>query len=180
MTEDEKMQVAVFRFSVISDFIHSPSMSRQEKSRLLQQKCSRKWQIPFSEKTRISKGTIRRWIRVYKKSNADLRSLCPRGRDDQGGCRAMDEETRLLLSQLRMKLPTATVPHLIDEMKRTFPEIRLNNSTVYRFLHKNDLMNPGSKNPADRRKFEAELPNDLWHYAASRIMPGEACSPSIF
>jgi hypothetical protein len=63
MTEDEKMQVAVFRFSVISDFIHSPSMSHQEKSRLLQQKCSRKWQIPFSEKTRISKGTIRRWIR---------------------------------------------------------------------------------------------------------------------
>jgi hypothetical protein len=26
MTEDEKMQVAVFRFSVISDFLHSPSM----------------------------------------------------------------------------------------------------------------------------------------------------------
>jgi hypothetical protein len=41
-------------------------------------------------------------------------------------------------------------------------------------------MHPGQKNPADRRKFEAELPNNLWHYAASRIMPGEACSPSIF
>jgi hypothetical protein len=32
------------------------------------------------------------------------------------------------------------------------------------------LMNPERKNPADRRKFEAELPNDLWHYAASRII----------
>ncbi|MFO8001361.1 MAG: DDE-type integrase/transposase/recombinase [Marinilabilia sp.] len=169
MTEDEKMQVAVFRFSVISDFIHSPSMSRQEKSRLLQEKCSRKWQIPFSEKTRISKSTIRRWIRVYSKSNSDLKSLCPSGRDDQGGCRAMDEETQLLLTQLRMKLPSATVPHLIDEMKRAYPEIKLNNSTVYRFLHKNDLMNPGLKNPADRRKFEAELPNDLWQ---SDVMHG--------
>jgi transposase InsO family protein len=162
MNEDEKMQVAVFRFSVISDFIHSPSMSRQEKSRLLQEKCSRKWQIPFSEKTRISKNSIRRWIRVYKENNLDLKSLCPHGRDDQGGCRAMDEETRVLLSQLRMKLPLATVPHLIAEMKRVYPEIKLNNSTVYRFLHKNDLMHPGQKNPADRRKFEAELPNDLW------------------
>jgi len=162
MNEDEKMQVAVFRFSVISDFIHSPSMSRQEKSRLLQEKCSRKWQTPFSEKTRISKNSIRRWIRVYKENNLDLKSLCPHGRDDQGGCRAMDEETRLLLSQLRMKLPLATVPHLIEEMKRVYPEIKLNNSTVYRFLHKNDLMHPGQKNPADRRKFEAELPNDLW------------------
>jgi len=169
MTEDEKMQVAVFRFSVISDFIHSPSMSRQEKSRLLQEKCSRKWQIPFSEKTRISKSTIRRWIRVYSKSNSDLKSLCPSGRDDQGGCRAMDEETQLLLTQLKMKLPSATVPHLIDEMKQAYPEIKLNNSTVYRFLHKNDLMNPGLKNPADRRKFEAELPNDLWQ---SDVMHG--------
>ncbi len=169
MTEDEKMQVAVFRFSVISDFIHSPSMSRQEKSRLLQQKCSRKWQIPFSEKTRISKGTIRRWIRVYKKSNSDLKSLCPNGRDDQGECRAMDEETKLLLTQLKMKLPLATVPHLIAEMKRVYPEIKLNNSTVYRFLHKNDLMHPAEKNPADRRKFEAELPNDLWQ---SDVMHG--------
>jgi putative transposase len=69
---------------------------------------------------------------------------------------------RLLLTELRMKLPSATVPHLIDEMKRVYPEIKLNNSTVYRFLHKNDLMHPGQKNPADRRKFEAELPNDLW------------------
>ena len=162
MNEDEKMQVAVFRFSVISDFIHSPSMSRQEKSRLLQQKCSRKWQIPFSEKTRISKNSIRRWIRVYKENNLDLKSLCPHGRDDQGGCRAMDEETQVLLTELRMKLPLATVPHLIAQMKRVYPEIKLNNSTVYRFLHKNDLMHPGQKNPADRRKFEAELPNDLW------------------
>lgn len=162
MIEDEKMQVAVFRFSVISDFIHSPSMSRQEKSRLLQEKCSRKWQIPFSEKTRISKNSIRRWIRVYKENNLDLKSLCPHGRDDQGGCRAMDEDTRLLLTELKMKLPLATVPHLIAEMKRVYPEIKLNNSTVYRFLHKNDLMHPAEKNPADRRKFEAELPNDLW------------------
>jgi len=31
MTEDEKMQVAVFRFSVISDFVFGPSMTKSEK-----------------------------------------------------------------------------------------------------------------------------------------------------
>lgn len=103
MTEDEKMQVAVFRFSVISDFIHSPSMSRREKSRMMRDKCSRKWRIPFSEKTRISKGTIRRWIRLYKKSNGDLKSLCPHDRSDQGGCRAMDEETSLSIALIHAK-----------------------------------------------------------------------------
>ncbi len=169
MTEDEKMQVAVFRFSVISDFIHSPSMSRREKSRMMRDKCSRKWRIPFSEKTRISKGTIRRWIRLYKKSNGDLKSLCPHDRSDQGGCRAMDEETCLLLTELRLRMPSATVPHLIEQMKRSYPEVKLNNSTVYRFLHQQDLMHPKEKKPVDRRKFEAELPNDLWQ---SDVMHG--------
>ncbi len=169
MTEDEKIQVAVFRFSVISDFIHAPSMSRQEKSRLLREKCSRKWQIPFSEKTRISRGTLRRWIRLYKQSHGDLKSLYPLDRADYGGCRAMDDETRLLLIESRMKLPSATVPHLIEQMKRFYPEVKLNNSTVYRFLHQQNMMYPGEKNPADRRKFEAELPNDLWQ---SDVMHG--------
>jgi transposase len=167
MTEDEKMQVAVFRFSVISDFIHAPSMSRREKSRLLQDKCCRKWQIPFSEKTRISKATIRRWIRLYKKSNSDLKSLCHHDRADQGGCRAMDKQTCLMLIESRTKMPHATVPHLIELIKRQYPDVKLNNSTVYRFLHQHNMMYPEKKNPVDRRIFEAQLPNDLWHYAMS-------------
>jgi transposase InsO family protein len=169
MTEDEKMQVAVFRFSVISDFIHSPFMSRREKSRLMRDKCSRKWQIPFSEKTRISRGTIGRWIRLYKKSNGNLKSLCPHDRADQGRCRAMDEETCLLLTRLKTDMPSATVPYLIERIKRSYPEVKLNNSTVYRFLHQQELMHPKEKNPTDRRKFEAELPNDLWQ---SDVMHG--------
>lgn len=169
MTEDQKMQVAVFRFSVISDFIHAPFMSRQEKGRLIQDKCSRKWQIPFSEKTRISRSTIERWIRLYKESNGDLKSLCSHDRVDQGRCRAMGEETCLLLTRLKTDMPSATVPYLIERIKRSYPEVRLNTSTVYRFLHQQDLMHPKEKNPTDRRKFEAELPNDLWQ---SDVMHG--------
>jgi putative transposase len=167
MTEEEKMQVAVFRFSVISDFIYSTSISRQEKSRLLRDKCSRKWQIPFSEKTRISRGTIGRWIRLY--GNGGLQSLCPHDRADQGGCRAMDEETCLWLLELRAKMPTATVPYLIEQMKQDCPRREPSKSTVYRFLHQHDMMHPIEKNPADRRRFEAELPNDLWQ---SDVMHG--------
>jgi putative transposase len=169
MTEDEKMQVAVFRFSVISDFIHAPFMSRQEKSRFMQDKCSRKWQIPFSEKTRISRATIRRWLRLYNKSRGDLKSLCPHDRADQGRCRAMDEEACLLLIRLKKDMPSATVPYLIERINRSYPEVKLNTSTVYRFFHQQDLMHPKEKKPTDRRKFEAELPNDLWQ---SDVMHG--------
>ncbi len=172
MTEDEKMQVAVFRFSVISDFVIGSEMSRAEKKRLMHNKCARKWRIPFSEKTRISKGTIQRWCRLYRGSNGDLKSLYPKDRSDQGKCRMMDEETCLSLIGLRLKMPALTVPQLIEQMNRhnrVSPGIVLNASTVYRFLHQQNLMQPMASKPVDRRKFEAELPNDLWQ---SDVMHG--------
>ncbi len=169
MTEDEKMQVAVFRFGVISDFVIGSQMSRAEKRRLMRDKCARKWQIPFSEKTRLSIGTIGRWRRLYKDSNGDLKSLYPKDRCDQGKSRAMDEETCLSLIELKLETPALTVPQLIEQINRVSPDIVLNNSTVYRFLHQQDLMNLQIKKPVDRRKFEAELPNDLWQ---SDVMHG--------
>lgn len=171
MTEDEKIQVAVFRFAVISDFVNGMQTGRSERSRLMRDKCARKWQIPFSEKTRISRGTILRWIRVYTAGNNDLKSLFPKDRSDQGGHRSMDEETCLAMMELRAKLPDATVPLLIEEMekqKRVTPGITLNKSTVYRFLHQSDMMRPPAAQE-DRRRFEAELPNDLWQ---SDVMHG--------
>ncbi|MBL6995600.1 MAG: IS481 family transposase, partial [Desulfobacula sp.] len=45
MTEDEKMQVAVFRFGVISDFVNGIWMSRTERRRLMREKCACKWPI---------------------------------------------------------------------------------------------------------------------------------------
>jgi len=172
MIEDEKMQVAVFRFAVISDFVTAAQMSRAEKRRLMRDKCARKWQIPFSEKTSLSIGTINRWCRLYKDSNGDLKSLQPQGRCDQGKSRAMDEDTCLSLIELKLETPALTVPQLIEQMNRqnrVNPGIVLNNSTVYRFLHQQNLVHLPLKRPVDRRKFEAELPNDLWQ---SDVMHG--------
>jgi transposase InsO family protein len=165
MTEDEKMQVAVFRFSVISDFVNANQMSRSEKRRLMRDKCARKWQIPFSEKTRIGKGTVQRWIRVYKAGNGQLRSLYPQDRSDKGKSRAIDEETCLAMTQLRQELAEATVAQLIEAMAQrnlVSPGTQLYPTTVYRFLHQFNLMNLTAPKGVDRRKFEAELPNDLW------------------
>ena len=172
MIEDEKMQVAVFRFAVISDFVTAAQMSRAEKRRLMRDKCARKWQIPFSEKTSLSIGTINRWCRLYKDSNGDLKSLQPKDRCDQGKSRAMDEDTCLSLIESKLETPALTVPQLIEQMNRqnrVSPGIVLNNSTVYRFLHQQNLAQLPIKKPVDRRKFEAELPNDLWQ---SDVMHG--------
>ncbi len=134
MTEDEKKEVAIFRYSVISDFVNGMDLTRAERQQLMRDKCERKWQIPFSPKTRVSAETIRNWIRLFK--DGGLGSLMPKDRSDQGQSRAMDDDTCEALICLRKEMPTATVPHLIEQMnqrKLVTPGTVLNTTTVYRF-----------------------------------------------
>jgi transposase InsO family protein len=172
MTEDQKKQVAAFRFGVICDLVNGVALEPGEQQRLIRDKCRRKWQIPFSSRTHISRSSILRWMRLYKKSGAKLTSLYPKDRSDLGHSRSLDEETCLSLIELRKQLPKATVGHLIDKMQKhrlVSAGIKLAPSNVYRFLHQHELMNPAMTQPTDRRKFEAELANDLWQ---SDVMHG--------
>ena len=169
MTENEKQQVGIFRFSVIHEFAGGAVLSRTERNQLLKEKCARKWDIPFSGRSRISRSAILRWIRLYNESGGRLESLYPKDRSDKGKSRAIDEETGLNLIHLRQEKPNATVPVLIRMMKeRDLSDKDLKPTTVYRFLHNHHLMKLQVGQP-DRRKFEAELPNDIWQ---SDVMHG--------
>ncbi len=172
MTEDEKKSVAAFRFGVICDLVNGVQLAAGEQERLIREKCARKWQIPFSNKTRISRSTILRWMRVYKNSRGRLEALYPAARSDRGKSRALDQDTALALIQLRRELPKASVKQLIETMYQRCLAVagrRLSPSTVYRLLRRHGLTGPTASAPVDRRKFEAELPNDLWQ---SDVMHG--------
>jgi transposase InsO family protein len=172
MTENEKQRVAIFRFSVIHEFVGGAVLSRTERRRLLKDKCARKWDIPLSDRTRISRSAILRWIRLYNESGGRLESLYPKDRSDNGKSRAIDKETGLNLIHIRREMPDATVPVLIrimNERDLSAPGKDLKSTTVYRFLHAQNLMKPPEGQNQDRRKFEAELPNDIWQ---SDVMHG--------
>ena len=172
MTEEQKKEVAVFRYGIIADFVGATRLDQGEQEKLLQDKCARKWQIPYSGRTRLSRSTILRWIRFYKEGNGKIESLYPQERDDQGRGRALDEETSLILIDLRRQLPKASVPELIRILRerRLVPEgTPLCRTTIYRFLHRCNLMKKQAPPSSDRRKFEAESPNDLWQ---SDVMHG--------
>jgi transposase InsO family protein len=170
MTENEKQRVGIFRFSVIHEFVGGAALSRTERKQLLKEKCARKWDIPCSNKSRISRGAILRWIRLYTESGGRLESLYPKDRSDNGKSRAIDEETGLNLIHLRQEMPDATVPVLIRMMReRDLSDKDLRPTTVYRFLHHHNLMKSSEGQNQDRRKFEAELPNDIWQ---SDVMHG--------
>ena len=165
MDEEKKKQIATFRFGVIHDLVGGMELQAGEQERLLQEKSIRKWIIPFSDKTRITRSTLLRWIKLYRDSNGNLAALYPQERSDRGQSRSLDEETGLAMLRLRKEMPRAIVRKLMREMhkrKLVTPGIRLNFSTCYRFLHCQEAMKTVGSHPPDRRKFEAELPNDLW------------------
>lgn len=171
MTLEEKQRVAAFRFSVIGEIVAS-SLEPGEQERLIREKAARKWQIPFSSRTRVSRSTIQRWIRLYRNSGGKIESLYPDDRNDCGSSRAIDDETAQNLIQLRKEMPKAPVFALIEQANRrglVTAGTRLSKTTVYRFLHRRGLMSEVMPIPVDRRKFEAEGPNDLWQ---SDVMHG--------
>jgi putative transposase len=172
MNDEQKKQVAIFRFGVISDFVSPTRLGWGERARLLKEKCARQWQIPFSNRTRLSAATIRSWIRAYEKSGQRLEALDPHGRTDRGQARALDPETTIALIGLRREMPAAPVHTLIRTARQrgvVEPEQYLAESTVWRLLKREGLMQPSEAAAVDRRRFEAELPNDLWQ---SDVMHG--------
>ena len=145
--KNPNQEIALFRYGIICDIINDPSLDRQERRRLVKEKSARKWQIPYSARTRISAGTIYKWIRDYTAGGYRLESLYPKSRSDRNRSRAMDADTCAALVELRKEKPGIPIRELIRLMyreKRVTPGIDLKPTTVYRFLHQNGLMDMNS------------------------------------
>ncbi|MGO9013940.1 MAG: DDE-type integrase/transposase/recombinase [Dissulfurispiraceae bacterium] len=172
MDEEMKKRLAVFRFGVIADFVNGRQLQWGEVDRLMREKCAQRWLIPGSARTRISESTIKDWIQRYKNSGNNLESLYPRDRCDCGKPRAIDPETAAGLIALKKEMPAVRLPVLMKEAqhrKIILPGKRVTYSCMYRLLLAEGLLQNIPGDPKDRRRFEAENPNDLWQ---SDIMHG--------
>lgn len=173
MTDDEKTknEIATFRFGVIADFVTGVLFTRGEKERLLAQKAERRYQVPHSTRTRISRETMLKWIRDYERGGKELPALWPKARADKGTYRTLEPAIRLAIREIMKDSPGATVPALIRELKHRkvlAPETEINRATLYRYLNVEKLRAPNEE-AVDRRKFETDYPNQLWQ---SDVMHG--------
>ena len=162
MDDDVKKAIAIFRFGVIADLV-GRKLSRGEKEKLLREKASYHWEIPRSGRSYVSRSTILSWLRAYEKSGRRLQSLTPNERSDKGKARALDEETASLLLTLKREQPALSLPVLMKEARKRGvlrERPRVSYGCVYRLFKREGVENEAP--PVDRRRFEAELPNDLW------------------
>jgi putative transposase len=162
MDEETKKTIAVFRFGVIADLV-GRRLSRGEKERMLREKASSQWDIPFSTRSHISRSTILSWARAYEKVRR-LESLYPEERKDKGKSRVMDEEAIAALIHLKKERTGVSLPVLLKEAraKGILPRgYMVSYATLYRIFKKHGVSETTPAYP-DRRRFEAELPNDIW------------------
>jgi putative transposase len=162
MLEDQKKRVAAFRFGVIADLV-GRKLNRGEKRRLVRDKSEAVWDIPGTGRSRIAPSTILQWLRRYDQSGRRIESLYPEERSDKNVSRVLTEETALALIRLKQEYQGASLPTIIQEaIRRKVVEesFRVSRATLYRFFKRQGLT--ADAVPVDRRKFEAELPNDLW------------------
>lgn len=165
MNHEQQEEIARFRFGVISDLVGGVRLDPGEAAGIIRHKGQQRYNIPHSDRTRISEATIRRWIRQYEQGDRKLTALYPGQRSDRGRSRRVDEETIAALIRLRREKPQMPVNRLLVEMAAKnwiSPGTTLYLSTVYRILKEHGLNRPPAAAKVDRRRFEAEFPNDIW------------------
>ena len=171
MTKEQKEVVAMFRFGVISDLVGTLRLEHGDAEKIIRRQSERTWDIPYSNRTRIAASTIRNWVRRYRKSGNQLSSLFPSERSDRGKSRKVDDETILAIVKMKREKPSLPAAGLINELHKKdliTPGIILYPSTVYRILQREGVGRELA-GKTDRRRFEAEYPNDIWQ---SDVMHG--------
>jgi len=164
MDEEAKKRIAEFRFGVIHDLIGDRKLGRGQRKRLLQDKAECEWEIPGTGRSRISVSAILSWVRRYERGGRRLESLYPEPRSDRGKPRTLTEETVLALCELKRQYKGASLPVVLKAARNKNiigHDFKTANATIYRLFKQRGLMKR-EEQLEDRRKFEAELPNDIW------------------
>ena len=156
-------RVALFRFGVIAALVDR-HLSRGERERILDGIVASSWQIPGTTRTSIGKATVEKWLSRYLRSGANIESLKPQPRNDKGNCRSMDSESEAALVALKQEFPNYSLVALLQvarQRKIVDSRFRASKQSIYRLFARHGL-NISAPTAVDRRKFETELPNDLW------------------
>jgi transposase InsO family protein len=185
MDKEKKEKIALFRFGVISRLLWVKEDERQQEA-LLREIISNAWEIPFSNRTALGRSTVLDWLKKYRDSGDRIESLEPQPRSDKGKARSLDEEAEQTLIGLKTELKGASLPVILRvarERKLLPLDFHASIQSLYRLFQRRGLNEPQGLKP-DLRRYEAELPNDLWQsdcmHGPSVIVEGKVRKSFLF
>lgn len=165
MDQELRRNVSLFRFTIISPLVNRRGMSRGEQEAALRDIMAKSWEIPGSPRSSIARSTVLRWVALYEKSGRRIESLEPQPRKDRGTSRALGAELEAALVTLRKEHSAVSLPVFV-KLARSRNILDgtgkgPSKDSLYRLFKRHGL-EKDTRLPEDRRRFETELPNDLW------------------
>lgn len=157
MTDRKREETALFRFGVIFPLLDE-RRSRGSLRRLVNEICSRQYEIPFSSRRVIRAGTVRTWYYRYLRDRR-IETLMPKSRRDVGESRTVDLEAANELLRRHSENPDMPLTTLVRTMAEEGQTVKMH--SAYRLVAR---CGSGSTNADERnqRRFEMESCNDCW------------------
>ena len=134
MNEEERRQIALFRYELIAMLLQSRDRGTLQAQ--LEQAAKRVMQVPGGAQRRFSIRTLERYMALYRKGGLD--ALYPQARDDRHRSRANPQAVIDRAMALRKEQPARTVEQLITmlETEGMVPPGVLKRSTLSAHLRK--------------------------------------------
>jgi transposase InsO family protein len=161
ITEEMKIEVALFRFGLIAPIINNQV---DDVNAYLETVSSRVHDVPHYGKKEYTSKTIRIWLNEYRHGGLD--ALKPQKRKDRGSSRVISNTLGEKIIAYRNEHPAFSVMLLYEQMAKEGMLLRSDVSyhTVYRFLKYRGLEKPSLDQVTvkDRKKFAFEQVNRMW------------------
>lgn len=164
---DNREAIALHRVAIVGSLV-GRDFAHGELRRALADLATQRWRVPGSPVMRhYSIPTLERWYYAYRDGGLD--ALKPQPRSDRGRGRALSDEQRELLLQIRSEYPTASASTIIDTLQRrkVVEAGVLTVCTVNRFYNAQGMprraRNGGGVSGEQRLRWQAARPGKLWH-----------------
>ena len=129
-------QTALFRYAVIFPLLDE-RLGQGDQARILDEISAKDYEIPFSTRRKVSRGTAARWLTLYRKGGID--ALHPRGRQDKGESRTIDTELLNSLLATKREHPDWTVTAVVRKVEEA-EGTRIPVHSVYRAFRQYDFL----------------------------------------
>lgn len=161
MTQDEKHDIALMRYSVISPLISGQADAYQSLRSFFREAEEKTYIDYLGKPKKFSAHTIERWYRIYLKEGFD--GLIPTSRSDAGKSRILDDDAQKFIRHMKLNYPRMPATVIYKEMldKAIITQSDVSESTVNRFINKlSDEYH--LTNNIDRRRYERPHINEVW------------------
>lgn len=161
MTQEEKHSIALKRYAAITPLVNGTLDEYQSKSSFYREAALKPYPAEDGSMRHYSPAAIERWYRNYLKSGFD--GLMPRGRDDMGKSRVLDEACQEYIRHMKEQYPRIPAAALYRQMlsEGIITRNTVSESSVNRFV--NHLMEEKKLTAnRDMRRYERPHINEFW------------------